>query len=125
MNKVFLMLLLLFVAGCTVTTEQGAFDVESDRTGKVDKNGFPVFVGARYDRDVVLKQVDERSEIETELEAIASSRKTPSVDVDKKRNELLQKRLLDIARTHSDDAQAEIDAACQTDENGVVHCKGD
>lgn len=113
------------LAACSAATEFGAFDLEADRTGALDKNGFPVFVGTQYDREVPLRRTIERARLTSELQAIADSRKNPDIDVDKRRSELLQKRLLEIGRTHGSRTQAEISAACESDENGVVTCKGE
>jgi len=118
---------LLFIAlsGCAATTDQGAFDLEAQRTGAVDKKGFPVFVGAQYDRKVPLKRTIERARLDAELQALADSRKRTGVDVEARRAELLQQRLKTIARTHGDQARAEIAAACKEQEDGDIVCKGD
>lgn len=110
---------------CAVPTEHGAFDLESQRTGAVDKNGFPIVLGRQYDRDVPLKPTIERARLDAELKAIADSRKRTGVDVEERRAELLQQRLKTIARTHGDQARAEIAASCKTLEDGEVVCKGD
>ena len=118
-------LLLVALAGCAATTDQGAFDLEAQRTGAVDKKGFPVFVGAQYDRKVPLKRTIERARLDAELQALADSRKRTGVDVEARRAELLQQRLKTIARTHGDQARAEIAAACKEQEDGDIVCKGD
>lgn len=115
----------LHLVGCTATTQEGAFDLATGKTGAVDAKGFPVFVGARYERDVPLKRTIERARLEAELAAVAESRKSTGVDVDQRRSEILQSRLRDIARTHGASAAAEIAAACTTDQNGIVTCKAD
>ena len=116
---------LLAMAGCTSTTEFGAFDLEAQRTGAVDKNGFPIVVGAQYDRDVPLKPTIERARLDAELQAIAESRKRTGVDIEARKAELLQQRLKTIARTHGSQARAEIAASCKTQDDGEVVCKGD
>ena len=116
---------LLALAGCTSTTEFGAFDLEAQRTGAVDKNGFPIVVGAQYDRDVPLKPTIERARLDAELQAIAESRKRTGVDIEARKAELLQQRLKTIARTHGSQARAEIAASCKTQDDGEVVCKGD
>lgn len=118
-------LLLVALAGCTASTEFGAFDLETQRTGAVDKNGFPILVGAQYDRDVPLKRTIERARLDAELQALAESRKRTGVDVEARRAELLQQRLKTIARTHGDQARAEIAASCTEQDDGEVVCKGD
>ncbi|MEO1066520.1 MAG: hypothetical protein AAFW47_03985 [Pseudomonadota bacterium] len=117
--------LTLAVGGCVGTADRGAFDLDSQTTGAVDKRGFPVFLGPQYNRNVPLKRTIERAELESELQAVADSRKNAGIDVDKRRSELLQRRLQEIARTHGPQARAEIEAACATGANGVVTCKGD
>ena len=116
---------LFALAGCTATTEFGAFDLEAQRTGAVDKNGFPIVVGAQYDRDVPLKPTIERARLDAELQAIAESRKRTGVDIEARKAELLQQRLKTIARTHGSQARAEIAASCKTQDDGEVVCKGD
>ena len=116
---------LLAMAGCTSTTEFGAFDLEAQRTGAVDKNGFPIVVGAQYDRDVPLKPTIKRARLDAELQAIAESRKRTGVDIEARKAELLQQRLKTIARTHGSQARAEIAASCTTQDDGEVVCKGD
>lgn len=118
-------LLLIALAGCAASTELGAFDLENQRTGAVDKKGFPVLVGAQYDRKVPLKPTIERARLDAELQALAESRKRSGVDVEARRSELLQQRLKTIARTHGDEARAEIAAACKELEDGEIVCKGD
>ena len=118
-------LLLIALAGCAATTDQGAFDLEAQRTGAVDKKGFPIFVGAQYDREVPLKPTIERARLDAELQALADSRKRAGVDIEARRAELLQQRLKTIARTHGDEARAEIAAACEEQEDGDIVCKGD
>lgn len=113
------------LVGCTATTEFGAFDLEAQRTGAVDKNGFPILVGAQYDRDVPLKPTIERARLDAELQALAESRKRTGVDVEARRAELLQQRLKTIARTHGAQARAEIAASCKEQEDGEIVCKGD
>jgi len=63
--------------------------------------------------------------LDSELQAIAESRKRTGVDVEARRSELLQQRLKHIARTHGAEARAEIAAACKTREDGEIVCKGD
>ena len=118
-------LLLIALAGCTASTELGAFDLENQRTGAVDKKGFPIFVGAEYDREVPLKPTIERARLDNELQALAESRKRSGVDVEARISKLLQQRLKTIARTHGDEARAEIAAACKELEDGEIVCKGD
>ena len=118
-------LLLIALAGCAASTELGAFDLENQRTGAVDKKGFPVLVGAQYDRGVPLKPTIERARLDAELQALAESRKRSGVDIEARRSELLQQRLRTIARTHGDEARAEIAAACKEQEDGEIVCKGD
>lgn len=118
-------LLLIALAGCTATTEQGAFDLEAQRTGAVDKKGFPIFIGAQYDRKVPLKKTIERARLDAELQALADSRKRSGVDVEARKSKLFQQRLRTIARTHGDEARAEIAAACKEQEDGEIVCKGD
>ena len=89
------------------------------------KKGFPVLVGAQYDRKVPLKPTIERARLDAELQALAESRKRSGVDVEARRSELLQQRLKTIARTHGDEARAEIAAACKELEDGEIVCKGD
>ncbi|MEP1443614.1 MAG: hypothetical protein ABJK39_11460 [Hyphomicrobiales bacterium] len=113
------------LAGCTASTEFGAFDLETQRTGAVDKKGFPIVVGAQYDRDVPLKPTIERARLDAELQAIAESRKRTDIDVEARKAELLQQRLRTIARTHGSQARAEIAASCKTQDDGEVVCKGD
>ncbi|MEP3231264.1 MAG: hypothetical protein ABJN04_13945 [Hyphomicrobiales bacterium] len=123
--KVLVGLLLVALAGCTATTEQGAFDFETQRTGSVDKKGFPVFVGGKYDRKVPLKPTIERARLDAELQALGDSRKRTGSDIEAQRAELSQQRLQTIARTHGDEARAEIAAACKEQEDGEIVCKGD
>lgn len=113
------------LAACNATPRDGAFDLTTGKTGAVDSKGFPVFVGARYERDVPLKRTIERARLEAELEAIAESRKSTDIDVGQRRSQILQARLKEIARTHGARAEAEIAAACTTDQNGIVTCKSD
>lgn len=114
------------LAGCAANPiDRGAFDLESENLGKVDSKGFPVVSGAQYDREVPLKKRIERAALESELQAIAESRASSLVKVDQRRNELLQQRLKQIARTHGPAAEAEIDASCKTDKEGVVTCTTD
>lgn len=118
-------LLLIALAGCAGSTELGAFDLENQRTGAVDKKGFPIFVGSQYDRDVPLRPTVERARLDAELQALAESRKRSGVDAEARRSKLLQQRLKTIARTHGDEARAEIAAACKELEDGEIVCKGD
>ena len=118
-------LLLVALAGCTGSTELGAFDLETQRTGTVDKKGFPIFVGTQYDRKVPLKPTVERARLDAELQALAKSRKRSGVDVEARKSKLLKQRLQTIARTHGDEARAEIAAACKELEDGEIVCKGD
>ena len=121
----FVGLLLIALAGCTATTEKGAFDLVSQRTGAVDEKGFPIFVGGEYDRRVPLKPTIERARLDAELQALADSRKRSGVDVEARKSKLFQQRLRTIARTHGDEARAEIAAACKEQEDGDIVCKGD
>lgn len=114
---------LVVAAGCSVTTDQGAFDLEADRTGALDRKGFPIFVGPQYDRDVPLKRTIERARLESDLQAQADARKTPGINVNQRSDQLLQQRLRQIARTHGEAARSEIQAACSTDADGVVSCE--
>lgn len=111
--------------GACAVGDHTAFDLENDSTGRKDRKGFPVFVGPQYNRDVNLKGTVERAELESELQALADSRKDANVDFNARKSELLQQRLQQIARTHGARAQAEIDAACSTDDSGIVSCKGE
>ena len=122
---VFVGSLFFALAGCAATTEFGAFDLETQRTGAVDKKGFRIFIGGQYDREVPLKPTIERARLDAELQALAESRKRTGVDTEARRAELLQQRLKTIARTHGDQARAEIAAACKEQEDGEIVCKGD
>ncbi|MEM8839129.1 MAG: hypothetical protein AAGE89_13625 [Pseudomonadota bacterium] len=124
-----LLLLAIGLFGCALG-EHTAFDLEAERTGQVDENGFPVFLGKQYERDVPLMSTTERARIEKDLEALAQSR-TPGADEEaaaqgevRDANQL-QERLRSIARSHAAQAEAEIDQACETRSNGPVVCAGE
>ncbi|MEM8794476.1 MAG: hypothetical protein AAGE61_02825 [Pseudomonadota bacterium] len=123
------LLLAIVLSGCSVG-DHTAFDLEAERTGQVDENGFPVFLGKQYERDVPLMSTTERARVERDLEALAESR-TPGTDEAaaaqggvRDANQL-QERLRSIARNHAAQAEAEIDQSCDTRSNGQVVCKGE
>ena len=113
-----------FLGGCALSPlDRGAFDLESGSPTQVDSKGFPVIAAGEYKRNVPLKRTIARAELEAELQAQAEAEASSRVKVDERRNELLQQRLRQIARTHGAQAEAEIAASCKTDADGVVTCK--
>lgn len=124
-KSVAVVLFAAFLAACSSASERGAFNLQSDQIGDLDSKGFPILHGGQYQRDVPLKRTIERARLESELQAIAEAQASTSINVNKRRNELLQQRLQEIARTHGAAAEAEIAAACKTDANGVITCNTD